>query len=164
LLEQSNGCAELLLFVFGEAGNGTGKRFYAPIARFPHEANAFGGRFEANAAAVFGGVAADQSCALETGDDAAHCWRTDLLSVGKFAERFGAAEDEDREGGKLGGADAGFAIANTEAAEQVDGDGVKLVGDFGRGRLGRGADRCAGNLKRIGAFADGGDCGSDRRS
>jgi hypothetical protein len=132
LLEQSNGCAELLLFVFGESGNGTGKRFYAPFARFPHKANAFGGRFEANAAAVFGGVAADQSCALEAGDDAAHGGGADLLGLGKLAQRSGAAKDEDRKGGQLGGADAGFAVADTKSSEQMYSGGVKLVGDFHR--------------------------------
>ena len=41
-----------------------------------------------------------------------------------------SAEDEDGESGKLGGADVGFAIADAKAAEQVDGAGVELVGDF----------------------------------
>jgi hypothetical protein len=58
LLEQSNGCAELLLFVFGESGNGIGQRFYAPFARRPHEADAPGRSFEADAAAVLCGVPA----------------------------------------------------------------------------------------------------------
>ena len=110
---------------------GIGEGFYAAFARFPHEADAFRRSFEADAAAVFGGVAADQPGALEAGDDAAHGWRSDLFGVGELTERSGTAEDEDGERGKLGGADAGFAVADTKAAQQMDGGGVELVGDFG---------------------------------
>jgi hypothetical protein len=80
-------------------------------------------------------MTADQPGALEAYDDAAHSGWADLFGTGKFAERFWSAEDEDGEGGELGGADASFAIADSEAAEQVDGGGVKLIGDFGRGHV-----------------------------
>jgi hypothetical protein len=166
LLEQGNSRAELLLFVFGQNANHIGQRFHAAFARLPHKANAFGCCFEADAPAVIGRMAADHSRALEAGDDAAHCRRTDLLSVGKFAERLWSTEDEDGESGKLGGTDVGFAVADAKSAEQVDGGGVKLVGDFGRDNLGRGADPCGGDLKRMGAFAGGGErgnCSSHRR-
>ena len=43
---------------------------HAALAALPHQADTFGGRFQAHAAAVFGGVAADQSRAPEGGHDA----------------------------------------------------------------------------------------------
>jgi hypothetical protein len=130
LLEQGEGLAELLSLVFGEPVHCFGKGLYAAFARFPHQADAFGRSFEAHAAAVLRGMPADERGALKAGDDAAHGWRADLLGTGKFAERFWSAEDEDGEGGELGRADASFAVANAETAEQVDGGGVKLIGDF----------------------------------
>ncbi len=81
-------------------------------------------------AAVFGGVAADQAPAVQAGDDAAHGGWADLLGIGEFAEPFRAAENEDGQGGKLSGADATFAVADAQPAQQVDGGGVKLVGEF----------------------------------
>ena len=131
LLKQCEGCAELLPFVFGEALYGTSEGLYAAFARFPHEADAFRRRLKADAAGVFGGMSADQSGALEAGDDAAHRWRSDVFSVGKLTERSGTAEDEDGERRKLGWADVGFAVADTKPSQQMDGSGVELVGDFG---------------------------------
>lgn len=130
LLEQGDSSAKLLSFVFGKPVHCLGERLYAALARFPHQADAFGRSFEAHAAAVFRGVPANQAGALETGDNATHGRRADLFGVSKLAERFWAAEDEDGESGKLGGADASFAVADAKAAEQVDGSGVKLIGDF----------------------------------
>jgi hypothetical protein len=138
LLEQGESFAELLSLAFGEPIHCAGKRLHAALARFPHQVDAFGRRLEAHAAAVFRGMPTDESGALEANDDAAHCRWADLLGVGKFAERSGPAKDEDGESGKLGGADAGFAIADTKAAEQVDSGGVKLIGDFGRCHVRRG--------------------------
>jgi hypothetical protein len=135
LLEKSESFAELLSVVFEEPVHRFGKGLHAALARFPHQADAFGRSFEAHAAAVFRGMPTDERGALEAGDDAAHCWRANLLGVGKLAERSGSAEDEDGKGGKLGGANASFAVANTEATEQVDGSGMELVGDFGRGHV-----------------------------
>jgi hypothetical protein len=80
-------------------------------------------------------VPAHQAGALEACDDAAHGWRANLLGVGELTERFWSAEDEDGEGGELGWPYVGFAIADTKAAEQVDGGGVELVGDFGCGHV-----------------------------
>ena len=117
LLEQSESLAELLSFSFGERAHCFRKGLHAAFARFPHQAHAFGRSFEAHAAAVIGSVPAHQAGALEAGDDAAHGGWADLLSVGKFAVRLWSAEDEDGEGGKLGGANASFAIADTESAE-----------------------------------------------
>ncbi len=86
---------KLLAFVFWELPHRFGQGFDAALAAFPHQADTFGRRFEADAAAIRGGVASDQARALEAGDDAAHGRRADLFGVGKFAERSGAAEDED---------------------------------------------------------------------
>ena len=82
LLKQGNRFAELLLIVFGEPSQGVGQGFYPAPAAFPHEADAFGRCLEADAAAIFGGMAADQFRALEAGDDTAHGGRADLFSVG----------------------------------------------------------------------------------
>jgi hypothetical protein len=95
LPEQRKGFAELLLFVLGEPRHGFGKGLHAAFARFPHQADAFGSGFEADAATVLCGVPAYQAGALEAGDDAAHGRGPDLFRVGEFAKRFGAAEYED---------------------------------------------------------------------
>ncbi len=83
---------------------------------------------------------------LESGDDAAHGWRLDLLGGGEFAERFRVsdlwtAEDQHGECRQLRGADSGGCILVAHAAQQVDGGGMKAVrgGDgFGPGRDGSG--------------------------
>jgi len=95
LLEEGEGVGELLAFVFWKLPHRFGQAFDAALAAFPHQADTFGRRLEADAAAVCGSVASDQARALEAGDDAAHGRRADLLGVGKLAKRSGAAEDED---------------------------------------------------------------------
>ena len=95
LLEQGESIVELLAFVFWKLPHGFGEGFDAAPAAFPHQADTLGRRFEADAAAVRGGVASDQARSLEAGDDAAHGWRADLFGVGKLAKRSGPAEDED---------------------------------------------------------------------
>ena len=144
LLQQRGGILKLESVGFGEGGDGLGERGDAELPGLPHQADAFGRGFEADAAAVVGGLAADEFGALEAGDNAAHRWRADLLGVRKFAEGFGAAENEDGESGELGGADAAFAVADTQAAQQVDGSGVELVGEFGycRGQRSTGGVVC----------------------
>jgi len=119
-------------FIFRQRAHCGGQGCYAPLAAFPHQADALRGRFEADAATVFGGVPADELGALEAGDDAAHGWRADLFGIGKFAKRFRSAENEDGKCGELRGADAAFAVANAKAAQQVNGSGVELVGEFDR--------------------------------
>jgi len=148
LLKQGEGVAELLSFVFGERTHGSGQGFYAALAALPHEADSFGRGLEADASAVFGSVPANQSRQLEAGDDAAHSGRADLFGAGKLAERPGTTEDQDGEGGKLSRADAAFAVADTQTPQQVNGGGVKLIGDVRRRhgwlhRLG-GSDRFKG--------------------
>jgi len=115
---------------FGEARHGSGERVDAALASFPHEAYPFRGCFEANAAAVFCGVAADESGALEAGDDTAHRGGADLFGIGKLAKRLWTAEDEDGKSGKLGRADAAFAVADPKTPKEVDGGGVELVSKF----------------------------------
>jgi hypothetical protein len=75
-------------------------------------------------------VAADESGALEAGDDTAHRGGTDLFGVGKLAKRLWTAEDEDRKGGKLGRADTAFAVADPKAAKEMNSGGVELVSKF----------------------------------
>jgi hypothetical protein len=129
LLQQLEGAPELLAVIFGERGEGCSQRFDAALAALPHQADTFGRCFQSHAAAIFGGVAAEQSRALEAGDDAAHSRWSDLLGIGKFAKRSGATEDQNGERGELGGTDAAFAVADAELPEQVNGDGVQLIGD-----------------------------------
>lgn len=131
LSQQCDGILQLEFFIFRQGRHDLCEGFDAAVPAFPHQADAFGRRFEADAARVIGGVAANQFRALQTGDDAAHRGRAHLLGVGEFAERFGAAEDEDGECGELGGADVALAVADAQAAKQVDGCGVELVGDVG---------------------------------
>lgn len=133
LLQKRYRFAELRALVFWECGEGLGQGFHAALAAFPHKADALWSCFKAHASAVFGGMAPHQPGALQAGNDAAHGGRTDVFGVGKFAERLWAAENEDGQGGKLGGAHAAFSVADAKPAEQVDGSGVELIGDFGRG-------------------------------
>ncbi len=79
----------------------------------------------------------NQAAALQSGDDAAHGGRLDLLGGGEFAERFRAGEDQDRQRGELRGADAGSDILLAHAAQQVDGGGMKAVGGGDAFRPGR---------------------------
>ena len=68
--------------------------------------------------------------AVEAGDNAAHGRRADLFGIGEFAEGSRAAKDENRKRGKLGGADAAFAVANAKTAKQVNCGGMKLIGEI----------------------------------
>jgi hypothetical protein len=130
LLKLPYGLVQLLPRGFRQARHGRGERVDAALARFPHEAHPFWGCFEADAATVFCGVAADESGALEAGDDAAHRGGADLFRIGKFAKRLWTAEDENGKGGKLGRADTALAVANAKSAKEVNGGGVELVSKF----------------------------------
>jgi hypothetical protein len=132
LLQKRCRFAELRALVFREWGEGLRQGFHAALTTFPHKADALGSCFEAHAAAVFRSVSTNQAGTLKTGNDAAHGGRTDLFGAGKFAERLWAAENEDRQRGKLGGAHATFAVADAKPAEQMDCSGVKLVGNVRR--------------------------------
>lgn len=79
-------------------------------------------------------MAADEPRALETGNDSAHRGRANLFGVGQLPERPKSPEDQDGESGKLGGTDATFAVADTEAPQKVDRGGVELVGDVDCGQ------------------------------
>ena len=129
LLEQSDGFAKSLSFIFRQSPQGFRQSFHAALAPFPHDFGSFGGRCQADAPPVFGRLPADQPGALEPGYDAAHGGGTDLLGIGQLAERPGTAKHQDGKGGKLRGANAAFAVANTKAAQQVDRCRVELVGD-----------------------------------
>lgn len=130
LLELSYGLVQLLPSGFRQARHGRGERVDAALASFPHETHPFWGCFEADAATVFCGEAADESGALEAGDDAAHGRGADLFGIGKLAKRLWSAEDENGKGGKLGRADTALAVADAKAAKEVDGGGVELVSKF----------------------------------
>jgi len=122
----------LLEFLGTEGLQGLGQEFDAAAAAFLEELGAFGGGFEAEAAFVVGGGAANQAGTHQAGDHAAHGWGADLLGFGQFAEGAWASKDQNRESGKLGRPDAADGIAGADAAEQVDGGGVELVRDLDR--------------------------------
>ena len=128
LLQQRYRFAELLFFVFGQRRECFGEHFYAASAAFPEDFGSPGGGCQPDAASIFCGLPPNQAGALKACDDAAHGRRTDLFGVGQFAEGCGPAEDQDREGGKLGRTDAAFTVADAKAAEQVNGGGVQLIG------------------------------------
>lgn len=148
LLQKRYRCAKLRAFVFREYGEGLSQGFHAALAAFPHKADAFWSWFDTHAAAVFRSVAADQAGTLKTGNDSGHRWRTNLLGGSEFTERLWAAENEDGQGGKLGGTDAAFAIADAQPAQKVDGGGVKVIGDFGRCYARRGYRGVEGERRR----------------
>jgi len=130
LLEEPECFRQLLAFTFAKPSHGLCERFDAALAALPHEAHAPRGCLESDAAAVVRGVAADQSGALEAGDDAAHRGGADLFGIGKLAKRLCTAEDKDGKGGKLGRADTALAVADAKAAKEVNGGGVELVSKF----------------------------------
>lgn len=157
VLKQLEGFAELLAAIFRKGFDGFGEGFDPPLAAFPHEADSFGGRFEAHATAVFRFVAANEAGALQAGHNAAHRGWTDLLGIGQFAERSGPTKHEDREGGKLRRPDATFLVADAQAAQQVNGCGVQLVGHFQR------RSRCGQTIGRRGCRRKGRRCGGPGR-
>lgn len=114
--QQGHCLAEPCALTLGERVECVGESFYSPLAAFPHQTDAFGRSFEPNAAAIFGGVAADEARAFQASDDAAHGGRADLLGIGKFAEGFWPAKNEHRKRGKLRRADPGFAVADAQPA------------------------------------------------
>jgi hypothetical protein len=75
-------------------------------------------------------VPADQTGPLKPGYDAAHGGGPDLLGIGQLAERSWPPKDQHGKGGKLCGAYAAFAVADAEAAEQVNRCGVELIGNI----------------------------------
>lgn len=95
--------------------------------------------------------------AVEAGDDTAHGGRSDLFGVGEFPEGSRAAKDENRKRGKLGGADAAFAVANAKAAKQVNCGGMKLIGEIHRHFVqGRRSCNVVGSGIRAGGLERGG--------
>lgn len=63
-------------------------------------------------------------------DDATHCRWTHLLGSCQLPQRLGSSEYEHRQSGEPGGADSGRRVLLAQAAQQVDGGGVKLVSDL----------------------------------
>jgi hypothetical protein len=114
---------------FWEGGQGPGEKLDTANAGGPHQLYTFRCGLEANAAGVFGSVTPNQAGTLEARDDAAHCGWTDLLDCGERAQGSWASEDEHGKGGELSGADAAGDVANAEAAQEMDGSGVQLVGN-----------------------------------
>jgi hypothetical protein len=132
LVEELGELGGLLKFLRMQGLQGLGQEFDAAATAFLEELGAFGGGFEAEAALVVGGGATDQAGADEAGDDAAHGGRADLFGFGQLAEGTRASKNKNREGGKLGWADSANGIAGADAAEQMDGGGMKLVADLDR--------------------------------
>ncbi len=100
-----------------------------------------GGADESRAAVAGVGAAAGEPFAFQSGDDAGHGRGFDLLGGGQPLKREGAGKDEDGEGGKLRGADAGADIFLADAAEDVDGGGVEAIRHGVRAGAGFGAGR-----------------------
>jgi hypothetical protein len=72
----------------------------------------------------------DEALSFEGVDDSRHGGRADLLGGGEVAERDGACEDDDGEGGETGSIEAGALVLFAQLPQQVDGGGVKLAGDI----------------------------------
>ena len=105
-----------------------GEIFDAQPASLVQQPFALGSGADVQAAGVVGiGRDLNQLAASQPGDNAAHGGRLDLLGGGEFAERLGAAEDEDRKGREAGRALAGGDVLFTNSAQQVDCSGVQAV-------------------------------------
>jgi len=128
--EDFDGIADLREFGEGQRIQMLGERGDAQAASFFEQAPAFGGSADAKAAGIGGiGRNIDQAAARQTGYDAAHGRRLDLLGRGEFLERLWPSEYQDRERGEAGWAFAGSGILLADAAQQVDGGRVQAVGD-----------------------------------
>src|ERR1700692_191017 len=105
----------------------------AALASLPKQSCAFGGGANVHAAAVHG-IASDldHPAALESGDNAAHGGRLDLLGGGEIAKRFGSGKHQHRQGRELRRADSGSSVLLADSAKQVDGGGMKPVGGCDR--------------------------------
>ena len=135
-VQEAGEVVEAMEVGIGEGGEGLSEGFDAARASLAHEADAPWRSFEADPAAVLGGVTPDQPGALEAGNDAAHGGRPDLLGLGELTKGPGASsKDEDRECGELGRPHSAGEIANAQAAQEMNSGRVKLIGDskgFGR--------------------------------
>src|SRR5580704_12828339 len=101
----------------------------AEVASFLQQAGAFGRGADAQAAGVVSvRLDFDQTAAGESGNDAAHGGRLDLLGGGEFAERFRVAENQNRQRGETRGTLAGGGVLLADAAQQVNGGAVQAVG------------------------------------
>ena len=129
LFQDAGGGAELVKFTPGQGIEMGREILDSALASLLEKARAFGGSADAHAACVVG-IASDfnQAAAFESGDDAAHGGRLDLLGGGEFAERLRTGKDEHGERGQACRTFAGGYVLPPRAAEQVDGGGMKAVG------------------------------------
>jgi hypothetical protein len=74
----------------------------------------------------------DEALFFEGVDDACHGGRANLLGCCEVAEADVASEDDDGEGGETWSVEARAFVFFAEFSQQVDGGGVKLVGDIFR--------------------------------
>ena len=122
--------AQLDKFVRAEVIEACREGCNAAAARLLEQARALGRGTDVRAAGV-PGVAGngDETVALESGDDAAHGGRLDLLGGGQLAQRFGPGEDQHRERRQLRWTHAAGRVVPANAAQEVNGSGVQPVGD-----------------------------------
>jgi hypothetical protein len=147
VFQNVGGGAELGKFAAGEGIEMGCEVLDAALAALLEKARALRGGADVYPARV-AGIASDidQVTAFESGDDAGHGRRFDLLGGGELAERFGAGKDQNGESGQLCRAHTGSHVLQAHTAQQVDGGRMKAVG----GGEGRGPGRDITRLDGLG--------------
>ncbi len=146
LFEDIGGGTELGQFACGQAAEMGRKIFDTALPCLPKQALAFSSGTNRHAACVAWIVGDfNQAAAPQSGDNAAHGGRLDLLGGGEFPELLGAGKDKNGKSGELRRSYARGRILLANAAQQVDGGGMKAVGGDDRFWTGRdffGLDFC----------------------
>lgn len=108
-----------------------GKVGDAALAGLLQQARAFRSGADVKAARVgWVGKDFDQATALESGNNAAHGGRLDLLGCREFAQSLGTSKHQHGKGRQARRTFAGGGITLAYAAQQVDGGGVQAVGEI----------------------------------
>jgi hypothetical protein len=133
IVEDPDGPVQVFLVMRAEDCDLSRQGADAASTRLEEQALAFHGGGEADDASIARtGALCDEALGFERVDDAGHRRWTDLLGIGETAEGDRAAEDDDREGRKPSGIEAGGRIRLAQPAQQMNGSRVKrLGGGFG---------------------------------
>lgn len=131
LLHDPRRVAEYLHVICGESANtGDQRRQPTPLRLFEHPLPARG-CLEHDRAAILGmGPPADQLLTLQSGHDAAHRWRGDLLGLGEFTQRARTAGDKQGERREARDGQPGPRIFAPQSSQQMHRCAMEPVRDI----------------------------------
>ncbi len=132
MLEDGQCAREQCAVASGERGERCNEGGNAPLAPVVEEFHAAGRGAHAHDASVgCVGHALDEPPRLQHPDQPRYRRRPHLLGTGEITEGDGPAEDDDGEGGELGGGEAGGIVFAAKAAEKMNRRGVEAIGEAG---------------------------------